>query len=115
MLLLSQDQSCGALLGDCLQPVAPAGFVFFFLSFFLSVHEAQTASQKSEGMLLLCPLAPRPIPQAEVRVRGCLPAEQTCHRVCGAGALGLIIRLVWLLPAWQKQRQKHLSKGDGIS
>lgn len=32
MSVLSQGKSCGVLLGDCLQPVAPAVSCFFFLS-----------------------------------------------------------------------------------
>lgn len=58
MPVLSQDQSCAALLGDYLQTVAPARFVVCFFFFFPSVHAAQTACQNSEGMLLLSPLCP---------------------------------------------------------
>lgn len=56
MPVLSQEQSYGALLGDYLQPVVPAGFVWGFFS----VRAAQTASQKSEEMLLLSPLGLQP-------------------------------------------------------
>lgn len=67
--MLSQDQSCGALLGDYLQPVAPAGFVFF--SSFSSCSPDYIPEVRGEAAAV----SPGTLtdPAAGVRVRGCLP------------------------------------------
>lgn len=135
MSVLSQGKSCGALFGDCLQPVAPAVSCFFFSS----VHVGHTASKKSEGLLLMPPMGLQQIPQQGVRVRGCLPAAALRlgtanlpwalhHQPVnftpprgnpwktgsgrrkmtfepGQGASGLIVRLLWVLAAAVDQKQ----------
>lgn len=92
-MVLSQGQSCGSLLRDYLQLGAPA--VLFYIFSFSSCSPDCILRVRQDAP----DVSSRSLTDPTARGAGVRLPALPCHRLCRAGALWLVVRLAWLLPA----------------